>query len=51
MRESYIDLAEQYDTDSDETDSDKSIDDCSDESYLEREGSLESKKNYGSISV
>ena len=44
MRESYIDLAEQYDTDSDETDSDKSIDDCSDESYLEREGSLESKK-------
>ena len=44
-----LDLAEQYDTDSDETDSDKSIDDCSDESYLEREGLLESKKNYGSV--
>ena len=42
-----LDLAEQYD--SDETDSDETNDDCSDESYLEREGLLESKQNYGSI--
>ena len=44
-----LDLAEQYDTDSDETDSDETNDDYSDESYLEREGLLESKQNYGSM--
>ena len=39
-------LAQQDDTDSIESESD---DDCSDESYLEREGLLESKQTYGSI--
>ena len=39
-------LAQQDDTDSIESERD---DECSDESYLEREGLLESKQNYGSI--
>ena len=39
-------LAQQDDTDSIESESD---DECSDESYLDREGLLESKQNYGSI--